>query len=89
MLFNTKTILSAVTLLMANQAMGAIAGTQVQEARAVATATDPNLACNCPNNCDYGPGHSCAYYTDPSNSRNTAKGTCQEENGSLTCVVNS
>lgn len=83
MLFKTTTVVSAIALLFAGQAMGA-----------ALTATDPgsstskhprseNLgitndavsACNCPNNCSHGIGSSCAYKAGSSTDGSTVNGS--------------
>ncbi|KAI0742582.1 hypothetical protein C8Q80DRAFT_1189495 [Daedaleopsis nitida] len=77
MLFNFKTtVIAAVGLLFAGQAMGA-----------ALIATDPVSACNCPNNCSYRAGHSCKYFSGPSNTSPVLSGTCVNENGTLTCIA--
>ncbi|KAI1073882.1 hypothetical protein F5B20DRAFT_596781 [Whalleya microplaca] len=75
MLFNKTTVVSAIALLFAGQAMGA-----------ALTATDPVSACNCPNNCSHGEGSSCAYKAGSSTDGSTVKGTCYNQGGTLTCI---
>ncbi|KAI1649663.1 uncharacterized protein F4817DRAFT_313390 [Daldinia loculata] len=74
MYFKTA-IVSAVALLFAGQAMGA-----------ALIATNPDAACNCPNNCSHKDGSSCKYYAGPSDSSTVVSGKCRNQNGSLTCV---
>ncbi|KAI1081809.1 hypothetical protein F5B20DRAFT_58212 [Whalleya microplaca] len=78
MLFKTAAI-SIITLLFANQAMGAVI-----EDRAALTATDAYSACNCPNNCSHSKGSSCTYRGGPSDSSKKIYGYCYKPNGSPT-----
>ncbi|KAJ8087864.1 hypothetical protein AAF712_007021 [Marasmius tenuissimus] len=75
MFFRTATIVSALTLLFAGQAMGA-----------ALIATDPVSACGPPNNSDHHAGSSCKYYAGPSDSSQVISGTCVDQGGKLTCV---
>ncbi|KAF3056580.1 hypothetical protein GL218_06569 [Daldinia childiae] len=74
MYFKTA-IISAFALLFAGQAMGA-----------ALIATNPDAACNCPNNCSHGDGSGCKYYAGPSDSSSVVSGKCRRKNGALTCV---
>ncbi|OTA99232.1 hypothetical protein M426DRAFT_16636 [Hypoxylon sp. CI-4A] len=89
----TAAILSAATLLFANQAMGAAVDTRAVDPRAALIATDAFSACNCPNNCDHSAGSSCKYHAGPSDSSKTVSGKCNKPNGnpyaSLECIVTS
>ncbi|KAI1098328.1 hypothetical protein F4804DRAFT_325121 [Jackrogersella minutella] len=73
----SSAIVSTIALLFAGQAMGA-----------ALIATDPVAACNCPNNCSYGPGHSCKYRAGPSDSSSVVDGKCVEVGNTLTCQPN-
>ncbi|KAK1223909.1 hypothetical protein PQX77_013207 [Marasmius sp. AFHP31] len=75
MFFRTATIVSALTLLFAGQAMGA-----------ALIATDPVSACGPPNNKDHHAGSSCKYYAGPSDSSQVISGSCVDKSGTLTCV---
>ncbi|XXH05899.1 hypothetical protein Hte_012341 [Hypoxylon texense] len=71
-----KTVLvSALSVLFAGQAMGI-----------AITATNPDAACRCPNNCSHELGSSCAYKAGSSTDGSTVDGTCGEGNGGLTCI---
>ncbi|KAI1317713.1 hypothetical protein F5Y16DRAFT_406564 [Xylariaceae sp. FL0255] len=54
-------------------------------ARAILIATDPEAACNCPNNCDHELDSSCKFYETDSSIVQT--GTCQQTLGGLYCTV--
>ncbi|KAH9890053.1 hypothetical protein C8Q73DRAFT_838395 [Cubamyces lactineus] len=77
MLFNLKTALAlAVTMLFTGQVMGS-----------ALIATNPVAACNCPNNCSYRAGHSCRFYSGPSDNSPVLSGKCVDESGTLTCIA--
>ncbi|KAK9421868.1 hypothetical protein SUNI508_05469 [Seiridium unicorne] len=86
MLFKS-TILSAMALVFASQAIGAAmpAGQDVSP-RAALIATDPVSACNCPNNCSHKAGSGCQYKAGVSTDGSTVSGSCFDESGTLTCV---
>ncbi|ROV92079.1 hypothetical protein VSDG_07575 [Cytospora chrysosperma] len=75
-----KTVLSlaAAVAVFTAQAQGFVAPK-------VDIASSPYYACNCPNNCNYGEGHSCKYFGGASSS-NTVGGACAYVGGTLTCV---
>lgn len=58
-----KTALVSAMALLAGTAMSAPAPAEQN----ILIATDAYSACNCPNNCSYEAGHSCKYYSTPSN----------------------
>ncbi|KAL7623122.1 hypothetical protein AAE478_006802 [Parahypoxylon ruwenzoriense] len=86
MLFKT-TIISAVMLLFANQAMGAT----IAIPRAALIATDAYSACHCPNNCKKKSGSGCGYYAGPSSNSKVLKGKCNKPNsnpfGEIECIA--
>ncbi|KAG6188071.1 hypothetical protein E4U10_005341 [Claviceps purpurea] len=94
MLVRVSTVLSAVAVLLANQAVAApgqdVTPRDEVSARAemgAMIATDPYFACNCPNNCSHKEGSSCRYYKNFSDSGPVAKGKCGWQNGHLNCYA--
>ncbi|KAG5933210.1 hypothetical protein E4U60_004620 [Claviceps pazoutovae] len=86
MLVRVSTVLSAVAVLLANQAVAApgqdVTPRDEVSARAemaAMIATDPYFACNCPNNCKHKEGTSCRYYKNFSDSGPVAKGSSADK----------
>ncbi|KAF9257327.1 hypothetical protein L218DRAFT_113911 [Marasmius fiardii PR-910] len=75
MLFKPATVISALAVLFAGQAMGS-----------ALTATDPVSACGPPNNGGHKAGSSCKYYSGPSDKSRVLHGTCVNRDGKLICV---
>ncbi|KAI9723323.1 MAG: hypothetical protein M1812_001206 [Candelaria pacifica] len=87
MLFKS-TIIAAVAVLFASSAMGAaIAEPQAAGMLTKRVATDRGAACNCPNNCDHGPGSTCAFFDGPSSKSKVITGHCSGT--PLACVPGS
>ncbi|CCE29619.1 uncharacterized protein CPUR_03466 [Claviceps purpurea 20.1] len=94
MLVRVSTVLSAVAVLLANQAVAA-PGQDVMPRDEVSAraemaamiATDPFFACNCPNNCKHNEGTSCRYYSNYSDSGPVSRGKCGWKNGQLYCYA--
>ncbi|KAG6280185.1 hypothetical protein E4U48_008047 [Claviceps purpurea] len=96
MLVRVSTVLSAVAVLLANQAVAA-PGQEItphdevslsaRAEMAAMIATDPFFACNCPNNCKHNEGTSCRYYSNYSDSGPVSRGKCGWKNGQLYCYA--
>ncbi|KAI1169506.1 hypothetical protein F4777DRAFT_584857 [Nemania sp. FL0916] len=76
-------IVSAIAMLSAGTMAASIKAPA--NAPVIRIATDPEAACNCPNNCDHELDDSCKFYETDSGIVQT--GTCQQTLGGLYCTV--
>ncbi|KAG5984640.1 hypothetical protein E4U55_003861 [Claviceps digitariae] len=95
MLLNLPTLLSAAAVLLIPQALAAPSqdvtersdGVSARAEAAIAIATDPYFACNCPNNCSHKYGSSCKYYKNFSDKGPVASGKCGYKGSDLYCYA--
>ncbi|KAF7556333.1 hypothetical protein G7Z17_g1494 [Cylindrodendrum hubeiense] len=68
-----------------DKAVGSVSNNAIVAERAIAIATNPLSACNCPHNCDYNEGHDCRFYSGPSTNSEVNSGKCTLINHLLIC----